>query len=126
MVKIVLDYKWCFIWALVVIILCTLPSNNFEGAPSYPGMDKIIHCGLFFIFCTLMYHGVIQQFCGKAKRWWPVFIVSFMSFLFAGATELIQFLFFTSRSGDWFDLFADAIGIGMAGFAYLLTYVNRK
>lgn len=126
MIKILLDYKWCFIWATIVIVLCALPGNNFDAVPSYPGMDKLVHCGMFFVFCTLMYNGVIQQFNGNPTRWLPVFIVSIAGFVFAGITELLQLYIFTYRSGDWWDLFADSIGIGMAGFAYLLNYVKRR
>ncbi|WP_286589297.1 VanZ family protein [Sphingobacterium sp. N143] len=126
MIKILLDYKWCFIWAIIVIILCTLPGNNFDGVPAYPGMDKLVHCGMFFVFCTLMYNGVIQQFSGKPTKWIPIFVVTIMGFLFAGLTELLQLYIFTYRSGDWWDLFADSVGIGMAGFAYLLNYVNNR
>jgi len=110
----------------IVIVLCTLPGNNFDAVPAYPGMDKLVHCGMFFVFCTLLYNGVIQQFHGKPTRWLPIFVVSILGFLFAGLTELLQLYIFTYRSGDWWDLFADSIGIGMAGFAYLLNYVNRR
>lgn len=126
MIKILLDYKWCLIWAIIVIVLCTLPGNNFDTVPSYPGMDKLVHAGMFFVFCTLLYNGVIQQFRGKPTRWIPIFVVSFLGFSFAGLTELLQLYIFTYRSGDWWDLFADSVGIGMAGFAYLLNYVNRR
>jgi VanZ family protein len=126
MIKILLDYKWCFIWAIIVIVLCTLPGNDFDKVPTYPGMDKLVHCGMFFVFCTLLYNGVIQQFHGKPTRWLPIVVVSILGFLFAGLTELLQLYVFTYRSGDWWDLFADSIGIGMAGFAYLLNYVNRR
>lgn len=126
MIKILLDYKWCFIWAIIVIVLCILPGNDFDKVPTYPGMDKLVHCGMFFVFCTLLYNGVIQQFHGKPTRWLPIVVVSILGFLFAGLTELLQLYVFTYRSGDWWDLFADSIGIGMAGFAYLLNYVNRR
>lgn len=126
MIRLILDYKWSILWAIVVIILCTLPNNNFDKVPSYPGMDKLVHMGMFFVFCTLLYNGVITQYKGRPSMWPPVIIVSFLGMLFAGFTELLQLYIFTYRSGDWWDLFADTVGIGMAGFAYLLFYVNRR
>ena len=41
--------------------------------------------------------------------------------LFGGAIELLQKYLFTWRSGEWGDLFADAVGAGMALFSVLIT-----
>ncbi|MEN5086808.1 VanZ family protein [Sphingobacterium faecium] len=126
MIRLLLDYKWVMLWAVIVILLCCMPGQNFEKVPSYPGMDKLVHAGMFFVFCTLIYNGVLVQFKGRPTKWVPVLVVSILGLLFALLTEALQLYIFTYRSGDWWDLFADSVGIGMAGFAYLLFYVRRK
>lgn len=126
MIRILLDYKWVVLWAIVVIVLCCMPGQSFNQVPSYPGLDKLVHTGMFFVFCALIYNGILVQFKGRPSKWIPVFIVSILGILFGLLTEALQYYIFTYRSGDWWDLFADCVGIGMSGFAYLLFYVKRN
>ena len=126
MLKVIKSYIWVILWTAVVIYLVCAPGEEFEKVPSYPGMDKIVHMGMFFIFSTLSYNGTLNYFGLRTTRWVPIIVVSIIGFIFALITEALQYYIFTYRSGDWWDIFADTVGIGMSGFAYLLYFRNKK
>ncbi|MFC3200199.1 VanZ family protein [Parapedobacter deserti] len=115
-------YIWAALWAVVVLVLCSIPSENTASVPKFPGIDKLVHTGFFFVFTVLVYYGAIRK-SGTSK---PSFILSckvvLISFLFALFTEYLQWKIFTYRSAEVWDLFADAVGTGMGVFAYLLFH----
>ena len=84
----------------------------------FPGFDKLVHCGFFFMFTALANYGLITQngniSLANAVK---VFIVAV---IFGGLIEILQLYIFTWRSGEWNDLFADSVGAGMATFSTLL------
>src|SRR5690606_39674069 len=57
---------------------------------------------------------------------WPNVMVLGSASLFAVGTELIQKFFFDYRSFEYWDIFADHVGIGMAYFAYLVLVLTRS
>lgn len=116
-------YLWALIWALFVLVIISAPIDT-EGTPSFPGIDKLVHTGIFFVFTVLLLYGNIRN---KAH---PSFlsISTGVSFIiasgFAFLTEIIQKCIFTYRSFEWWDLFADHVGIGMGLFAYLIFVIG--
>jgi len=109
-------------WAFVILILCGMPSS---GLPSIkiPGIDKIMHLGLFAVFATLLLTemNVLRvQLKVKRKYQWLSFI---LASTYGGLIELMQLYVFTSRGADRFDFYADIIGAGMAIVVYPL--INR-
>lgn len=115
-------YIWAVLWAVVVVILCGIPSAATDDVPKFPGMDKLVHTGFFFVFTVLLYYGAIRQ-AGTFRPSWRITIkVILFSCLFALFTEYLQWKIFTYRSAEAWDLFADAVGTGMGVFAYLLLH----
>ena len=115
-------YIWAVLWAMVVVVLCSLPSAATDDVPKFPGIDKLVHTGFFFVFTVLLYYGAIRR-VGSARPSWSTSIkVIVFSGLFALFTEYLQWKIFTYRSAEAWDLFADAVGTGMGVFAYLLLH----
>ncbi len=115
-------YRWALLWAVVILVLCSLPSESTDSVPKFPGIDKLVHTGFFFVFTVLLYYGAIRRF-GTSKPSWSISIrVVIFSGLFALFTEYVQWKIFTYRSAELWDLFADAVGTGMGVFAYLLFH----
>ncbi len=115
-------YIWAVLWAVVVVVLCGLPSAATDEVPNFPGMDKLVHTGFFFVFTVLLYYGAIRQ-AGTSRPSWRISVrVVLFSCLFALFTEYLQWQIFTYRSAEAWDLFADAVGTGMGVFAYLLLH----
>ncbi len=91
--------------AFIVYGLTRTPS----GIPRYPwlaieGVDKVIHIILFGVEAFLLGLAV-----GVGKRLHTFYIVAWCT-LFGGALELVQLYWINGRSGDFFDLLADAVG----------------
>ena len=119
-------YSWAVLWSIIVVVLCSLPSESMDSTPSFPGMDKLVHCGFFFVFTVLLYYGAIRR-AGSSRPSFSISIqVILISFVFALATELLQWKVFTYRSAELWDLFADAVGTGMGVFAYLLLHNSYR
>ena len=117
-------YIWAVLWAIVVLVLCSLPSGATEDVPKFPGIDKLVHTGFFFVFTVLLYYWAIRK-SGSVKPSWATSIkVVVFSSLFALLTEYLQLKVFTYRSAEVWDLFADIVGTGMGVFAYLLLHNN--
>jgi VanZ family protein len=109
------------LWALFVLIMCLMPMGNIgESSLFFPGFDKLVHCGFFFVFVVFAENGLIRQ--NKNFVYTRVLITAVIAMIFGGAIELLQQYVFIWRDGDWADLFADTVGIGMATFSIMVTY----
>ncbi len=119
-------YIWALLWAIIVLVLCSMPVEGTEKIPVFEGIDKLVHTGFFFVFTVLLYTGAIHHHPERRPGFTVSFVIIFVSLLLAALTELLQWKFFTYRSGDLWDLFADVVGSGMAVFAYLLLHRTAR
>src|SRR5690606_2484377 len=116
-------YQWpAIIWALIVLILCDLPPSSFKGTPVFEGIDKLVHTGFFFVLTVLLFHGKIRQQKSYSYRVLTIVKILLFTGLLGGGIELLQWKVFTYRSAEWWDLFADMAGVGMAVFSYILLH----
>jgi len=115
-------YWLTILWALFILIICDIKMGKVSGSPLFfPGFDKLVHCGLYFVLVVfystnhIKKHGVIKLSYGIAL------MITIAAIVFGGLIELLQAYVFTWRSGEWDDLFADAVGACMAMFGVILT-----
>jgi VanZ family protein len=117
-------------WALFIFILCNISFGSVGKSPMFfPGFDKLVHCGLFFVLSTFMGSGIIRQYGMRHFTLMAAIKVFAVAILYGGIIELLQRYIFTWRSGEWDDLFADSVGAGMAVFGILVALfasVNEK
>lgn len=109
-------------WALFVFAMCSIKiGDNITNKPLFfPGFDKLVHCGFFFLLVILWCNGIIRQQNGRLLSYKTAAIVTFISIVFGGLIELLQLTLFTWRSGEWPDLFADATGAFMGILGVLI------
>jgi VanZ family protein len=110
------------LWALFILLICCVSLGKAGSSPMFfPGFDKLTHTGLFFVLTVFTFYGLIRK-QGQIK-FSPAAVIGVLIviFLFGGAIELLQWKFFTYRSGDWNDLFCDLLGSLMAIFSVLIT-----
>lgn len=123
-------FIWSILWAGIVLVLTCAPMDNtIEKVPAFEGMDKLVHTGFFFVFSVLLCMGYAGKNKSRQAQAGTFFKVLLISTLFALLTEFLQYKFFTYRSGDWWDIFADTVGTGMGLFAYLVlhrSYADTK
>jgi VanZ family protein len=110
------------LWALFIFIMC---NADFGGVGKshlfFPGFDKLVHCGFFFMFVVLSCNGYIRK-NGANNLWFiPTFTIAMLAVLYGGIIELLQLWVFTWRGAEWADLFADIIGTGMGIFSILVA-----
>lgn len=89
--------------AAVVVQLVVLYSPSGPGGPSVPGLDKVAHA---FVFAAVGFTAVRQNW-----RPTPVLVVLLAH---AGLSELVQHFFLAQRTGDPWDVLADAVGAVLA------------
>jgi len=119
------QYCWSILWGILMLALMLAPSKDLDAAPSFPGFDKLAHCGTFFVLTTLLYWESSVKHNYQLRKWVAILKIVLCTVIFAGATELAQRYFSPSRTADWWDFFADLVGIGMASFAFLLLFKKR-
>ncbi len=113
-------YKLTLGWALFILLICNMPMGEIGNSPRFfAGFDKLVHCGLFFVFNMLVVHAIIRRH--RNLSWLNAVKALTISMAYGALIELLQLYMFTWRSGDWNDLFADAVGAGMATFGSILT-----
>ena len=105
-----------------MLTLMGLPSDDMPSVSFFNGFDKMAHCGFFFVFTNLLLVGATQAGKKRPSKFRPIFIALFIASLFAFGTEGLQMAMAAGRHPDWWDIFADYTGVGMALFGYLLFY----
>ena len=116
-------YLWAILWGFLILFLISIPIDINGGKLSrfnFPGVDKLVHTGIFFVFTVLLFFGLLMNSRKIKLISVPVILILVVSSSFAIGTELIQEYFTNFRTFELWDIFADHVGIGMGYFAYLL------
>jgi VanZ family protein len=115
-------YGPAILWALFILIICSIPLGSVgESHLFFPGFDKLVHCGLFFVLSVLYCTGSIRKWDTRSVRIEIAVKNTIVLLSYGALIEYLQLRLFTWRSGDWNDLLCDAIGGCMGIFAVLLT-----
>ena len=121
--KAALKYYWpAILWALFVFIMCSIKLNEVSGSPMFfPGFDKLVHCGFFFLVLVFPTIGYIRQQQAYDLPYKALLLFIVIAIAYGALIELLQRYVFTWRDGGWDDLFADCVGTGMGAFAIMIT-----
>ena len=108
------------LWAVLVLVLSSIPGNSLPKTPSIPHIDKIVHAGFYFILSSFL----LPVFDLSKHRFYrktgPIIVLLIVS-LYGGFIEIAQENWFTNRSGEFLDLLSDLAGGVLAiGFYFLL------
>lgn len=110
------------LWALFVFFMCNAKLGSVsESHFFFAGFDKMVHCGFFFVLTVFWCNGMIRQQNTGKLQYQSAVMIALLAIAFGGLIELLQLTVFTWRDGDWNDLFADTIGVGMGVFSILVT-----
>jgi VanZ family protein len=117
------NFFWpAILWALFILLLCSIKIGETGNSPMFfPGFDKLVHCGFFFVLVVLYCFGLLRQPFKETFSYKRVILVALIAVLYGGAIELLQLYIFTWRDGEWDDLFADAVGASMGAFSIIVT-----
>jgi VanZ family protein len=116
-------YQWLTIlWALFIFTMCSIKMGDVgKSSLFFPGFDKLVHCGFFFVIVVFSANGFLRQQKRSKLSYTAAAVITLLAIAFGGLIELLQLWVFTWRSGEWSDLFADTVGACMALFSILIT-----
>lgn len=114
----IVAFKFTTLTAALILVALLLPSSVYRGAPSFFGIDKVVHFSLFLLF-TLCYLAEHHRYYGKLPN--PPHGV-LLVVVFILASELLQLLT-ASRHFEFLDMTFDALGAG-AAFAISILALN--
>jgi VanZ family protein len=117
------NYWPSILWALVILILTIVPSNKIPEPPHWAiSFDKLIHLLLFMVLGLLILFGrqINSKIWRKPQLWWIVSMLISYGLLL----ELFQILV-PGRNFSWMDLVADAIGVIIGAF-FFLVFIKPK
>lgn len=119
----VIKYYWpAILWAIFILTMCSIKLGDVSHSSLFfPGFDKLVHCGFFFVIIVFMSAGYIRQQSPHGLSYKTLLLILVISIAYGGLIEILQAYIFTWRSGEWNDLFADIIGALMATFSIFIT-----
>ena len=115
--------RWSIIWAVLILILCTakMPEMGDSGF-FFEGFDKMVHLGFFYVLTILLFYGKIKSQDSYSFRILTIFKIVALTFFLGAVIEVLQLELFPYRSGEWWDLGCDMIGVMMGVFSYVLLH----
>lgn len=78
-----------------------------------PGIDKCVHVAMYAGMCSVLWWEYLRSHPLRKSKTWLTWIVA-APILMSGIIELLQDRLTTTRSGDWWDLAANAVGVLLA------------
>ena len=116
------QYKKVIAWALVILILSSIPGSGFDKLqlPFWKiiHLDKLIHGGMYFTLSLLL----ISVFTKRDFKF-PFFYAINLAIFYGGIMELLQGYVFPGRAAEWLDFLANSIGASVSFWGY--SYLKR-
>lgn len=113
------------LWSVFIVVMCNMPLTGTKKLPLFEGFDKITHLGFFFVLTVFLFFGKIRQQLSYAYRTRTIIKILLITAALGGGIELLQWKVFTYRGGEWWDFFADMLGVFMAIFSYIFLHRTR-
>jgi VanZ family protein len=95
-------------WTGIILFFCLENSENIPSA-NIPYIDKVVHAVFHFVFTTLWFLYLKKKLNG-ANTFKPLVLAFVFSFIFGISIEIMQELFTTTRSADFFDVMSNVFG----------------
>lgn len=116
-------YFWKpLLWLAIICYALFIPAGELPIKPflRIPHFDKLVHFGLFFVFCLLLISPL------KKLKYKHYFVAPLISITLSALLEISQHLISTSRSSDIYDFAANTAGIIGSVIFYFLFVSGRK
>jgi glycopeptide antibiotics resistance protein len=118
-----ITYFWKpLLWLAIICYALFIPAGDLPIKPflKIPHFDKMVHFGLFFVFCLLL----LRPF--KKLQYKYYILAPLISILLSALLEISQHVLSKSRSSDIKDFIANSLGVLAAVVFYYLFVSNRK
>ena len=110
------------IWLAIICYGLFSPPSGLPVKPflKIPHFDKLVHFGLFFVFCLLLF----VPFKKLNKN--HLIIAPVISFIAAAVLEYAQHIITTYRSSNFYDFLANSAGIAASVFFFHFFISGKK
>jgi len=118
-----LIYFWKpLLWLAIICYALFIPADDLPLEPFFriPHFDKIVHFGLFFVFCLFLLRPL------KRLKFQYYLLAPLISIILSALLEFSQHVLSTSRSSDIKDFIANSLGVISAVVFFYLFVSNRK
>ncbi|MCX6136459.1 MAG: VanZ family protein [Ignavibacteriales bacterium] len=112
-----------FLWCCVIFVLSSIPSRDLPKLDLFSGHDKVIHAGIYFVFCWLVHRAFLHQ--RNAVIIELSLFLAIVATVVYGCSDEFHQLYVAGRSADIYDLLADTFG-GMLYAGWFLIVIKRK
>ncbi len=114
-------------WAILMVIVFLMPSNNLSNAPSIPCLSEAVHIFMFAVLAWFLVRN--QQKSNASKK--PVkrfyFVAIMLSFFFGILIEILQEITGLGRKAELKDVLFDLLGILISiGTVLILSRIKEK
>ncbi|MDO8953203.1 MAG: VanZ family protein [Draconibacterium sp.] len=116
-------YFWKpLLWLVIICYALFIPAHALPLGPfcRIPYFDKMVHFGLFFVFCLLL----LRPF--KRLQLKHYLLAPLISIILSALLEFSQHVLSNSRSSDIKDFIANSMGVIAAVVFFYLFVSNRK
>jgi hypothetical protein len=78
-------YGPAILWALFIFIMCTIKIGETGNSRLFfPGFDKLVHCGFFFVLVVSCSYGWIRQQPTRNHPYKAIIIFTILAILYGG------------------------------------------
>jgi glycopeptide antibiotics resistance protein len=118
-----LIYFWKpLLWLAIICYALFIPADDLPLEPFFriPHFDKMVHFGLFFVFCLFLLRPL------KRLKFQYYLLAPLISIILSALLEFSQHVLSISRSSDIKDFIANSLGVISAFVFFYLFVSNRK
>ncbi|RIH63723.1 hypothetical protein D1164_18390 [Mariniphaga sediminis] len=110
------------IWLALICYGLYIPASGLPKKPflDIPYFDKIVHFGLFFVFCLFLFRPF------KRLKMNYLFYAPALSLFLAAVLEAVQQTISSSRSSDFYDFLANSAGILASAIFFHFLIAGKK
>src|SRR5690554_2983612 len=107
------------IWLALICYGLFIPASALpkKSILSIPHFDKVVHFGLFFVFCLLLFVPF------KKIKMNHLFFAPMVAIILSGILEAVQQMISSSRSSNFYDFIANTTGI-LASFIFFRYFIS--
>lgn len=116
MLKYLIQYKFSILLAAFIVLLSLIPSSSMPESRLFAigFLDKIVHMGMYGSLGLL---ALFERRC-KQQCFFNEFLFLLALFALSLLMEILQATVVATRSAEWLDLVANALGLVGAWLAY--------
>ena len=116
------------LWTGFILYAClaeasTIPKTSFFNIPN---KDKIAHFTFYFVFSILWFLFANKKNTDKKSHIRTGIVIFTIATFLGGGVELSQYFFTNSRSAEWADAIANALGSAIGILFGLLITTHKK